>query len=106
MELDESDIFVTQTYGDSKLRTLRLTKSNAQLLCSVWENLVVACSQAKKDKVVDKEFSLGDRIKFTCSTDFPYINFRRWRKPNYNGDSYPSDHGFNLKEEDFDLFEQ
>ena len=72
----------------------------------MWRDLIVASMEAKKDKIIDEEFALGDRIKVTCNTDYPNINFRRWRKVSYNGEVYPSDHGFILKEDDFPIFEK
>ena len=106
MEIDDSDLFVSQAYGEGKRRTLRLTKNNILILQSVWEHLMIASCEAKKDKIIDEEFALGDRIKVTCSTDYPNINFRRWRKASYNGEIYPSDHGFILREDDFSIFEK
>ena len=106
MILDDGDIYVSQQYADDKVRSLRLTKFNIRVLQGIWQNLLIATIQAQKDKVVDEEYGLGDRIKVTVSTDFPNIHLRRWKKPGFNGDVYPTDHGFILKQEDYPLFEQ
>ena len=106
MTLDDNDIFVSQSYGDDKNRTLRLTKQNVKALTEVWRNLVRAYFNAQRDKVVSEDFPLGDRLHVTCSTDYPVISFRRWKKPNFLGEVYPTEHGFTLRHADFTVFEK
>ena len=101
MTIDREDIFVEQDYADDKVRTLRLTQKNVAELLEAWEGLVSDVREAKMDVMVDTEISIGDRIKVTVNTDFPFLNFRRWRAVSWKGELYPGEHGFTLAEEDF-----
>ena len=48
--------------------------------------------------MVDAAISLGDRVKVTFSTDFPFLIFRRWKAMSWKGESVPDDHGFTMHE--------
>ena len=106
MKRDEGDLLVSQLFGDGRRRTLRLTSGNLSRLRDNWEDLLNACKEAKKDKLVDFEVALGDRVKVSVSTDFPNLHFRRWRLPAWNGQVLPGGHGFVLFDQDFPIFEK
>ena len=85
MTVQMGDLFISQSYGDNKRRILRLTRQNVEHLLPYWGELVAVSAQAREDRIVSLEIALGDRVKASTSTDFPNINFRRWRLPSWNG---------------------
>ena len=107
MTVDRGDLFIEQDYGsDDQVRTLRLTKNNVISLLAVWESLVSDVKDAKKDVLVETELGIGDRIKISVSTDFPFLNFRRWTVLSWKKESFPGQHGFTLHDADFHVFEE
>ena len=105
MSIDGEDIFIEQDYGDDKVRTLRLTQKNVIELLNAWEGLMCDVNEAKMDVMVETDISIGDRIRISVNTDFPFLNFRRWRAVSWKGESLPGEHGFTLHEDDFKAFE-
>ena len=107
MSIDRGDLFIEQDFGvDDQVRTLRLTKSNVASLLAAWEGLVSDVKDAKRDVLVETEIGIGDRIKITVSTDFPFLNFRRWTAVSWKKESFPGQHGFTLQDGDFQVFEE
>ena len=109
MLIEDEDLFISQMHDNTraaKLRTLRLTLTNARMLMEVWRQLTDTSHEAIRDKVVSADYTIGDRLHVGCNNDFPYIAFRRWRRPNARGEVFPGDHGFTLKPEDYSLFEK
>ena len=109
MTIEDEDLFVCQMYDDGragKVRTLRLTSCNAKMLMEIWSTLTVTSQDAIRDKVVSADYLIGDRLRVGCNNDFPFISFRRWRRPNARGEVFPGDHGFTLKPEDYCQFEK
>ena len=105
MFVDEGDLIVKQKYGECKKRVLRLNVQNIKILLDEWDELLATAKDAREDKEANMEVPLGNRIKVATSSDYPNLNFRRFRHPTWTGDSFPSDHGFVLQKEDFALFE-